>query len=269
MYHDVAPRGREDSTGFPGQDAARYKLAPEAFDNHLRAIAERAVHAPVTLDRVDLSASLLLTFDDGGVSATEYVADALERRGWRGHFFVTTAYIDRPGFLCRGHIRALRQRGHVVGSHSHTHPLGMGRCNESRQRMEWTRSVALLSDILGEPILAASVPGGHYTDLVGRTALDAGVRFLLTSRPTMQIRSVDGLAIIGRYAVRRATSAATVSAAAAGHEWCWRRQAAAWQLREVCKAFGGPLYRRGRERLLGRSAQMRWGDEPAASEDPA
>ena len=30
MYHDVVAAGREDESGFPGGDAARYKLTPQA-----------------------------------------------------------------------------------------------------------------------------------------------------------------------------------------------------------------------------------------------
>ncbi len=35
MYHDVVPAGAEDSSGFPGPDAALYKLDRQAFARHL------------------------------------------------------------------------------------------------------------------------------------------------------------------------------------------------------------------------------------------
>ena len=38
MYHDVVPAGAEDTSGFPGRDAALYKVTPELFDTHLEAI---------------------------------------------------------------------------------------------------------------------------------------------------------------------------------------------------------------------------------------
>src|SRR2546426_622750 len=68
MYHDIVPRGAEDSSGFPGGDAASYKLTPAQFDAHLDAIARRAGVAPP-----------VMTFDDGGDSARS-AADALARR---------------------------------------------------------------------------------------------------------------------------------------------------------------------------------------------
>ena len=66
-----------------------------------------------------------LTFDDGGASALD-IAGMLERRGWRGHFFVTTSRIGEPGFVGPDAVRELAERGHDVGSHSHTHPTYMG-----------------------------------------------------------------------------------------------------------------------------------------------
>ena len=38
MYHDVVPADRADSSGFPGRDAALYKVTPEQFDEHLKMI---------------------------------------------------------------------------------------------------------------------------------------------------------------------------------------------------------------------------------------
>src|SRR5579872_3764563 len=108
MYHDVVSPGNDDESGFRGRDAARYKVSPELFDAHLAAI--------------DGPPPIAITFDDGGVSAMR-AADALERHGRRGCFFVTCNYIGTAGFVDRADIRALVERGHVVGSHSCSHPL--------------------------------------------------------------------------------------------------------------------------------------------------
>src|SRR5476651_920421 len=100
MYHDVVADGMEDSSGFPGRDAARYKVTPARFESHLDAIAGSVgAHRPA------------ITFDDGGVSALG-AADMLERYGLRGHFFVTVNYIGTRGFLDPAGIRELRNRGH-------------------------------------------------------------------------------------------------------------------------------------------------------------
>jgi peptidoglycan/xylan/chitin deacetylase (PgdA/CDA1 family) len=255
MYHDVTPAGREDTSGFPGGDAARYKLTPNQFEHHLAAIGRR-VPSPV------------LTFDDGGISASDWIAGALERRGWRGHFFVTTRYLDRPGFLGRAHVRDLHARGHIIGSHSHSHPLRMANCSEARLREEWKRSTAHLADVLGEPIVTASVPGGHYSMKVAATAAAAGIRVVFTSQPTVRVKKLADMTILGRYAIEASTSAATAAGLAAGDYAPRARWTALWMAKQAGKRAGGTLYLRVRARLLHASPGVRWGDSlPDGSDD--
>ena len=46
MYHDIVAAGDEDTTGFPGRDAALYKISPDAFAAHLDAIASLCATPP-------------------------------------------------------------------------------------------------------------------------------------------------------------------------------------------------------------------------------
>lgn len=46
-------------------------------------------------------------FDDGGASAL-LAAMALERHGWRGHFFVVSDLVGKPGFERLRRLRARR-----------------------------------------------------------------------------------------------------------------------------------------------------------------
>jgi len=257
MYHDVTPRGREDTSGFAGGDAARYKLTPEQFERHLAAIAAAAGVPP------------LFTFDDGGASA-EAIADALERHGWRGYFFVTTSRINQTGFVTAPAIRRLDARGHVVGSHSHTHPLRMARCSRPRLVDEWRQSVARLSDLIGHQVAAASVPGGEYSDEVARTADESGIDLLFTSQPTLQLRIVGNVRVHGRFPVLASTSAQTAAALSTDAVIPRALWAARWQARRFAKYALGDVYLRLRGQWLGASSDARWGDELAStSKDPA
>ena len=120
MYHDIATREQRESVGFAGALAARYKLAPSAFEAHLDALAATGLEVR-TLDGGGAPPPVAVTFDDGGASAP-LAAEALERRGWRGQFFVTSSRIGTPGFLAGEQLRELDRRGHLIGSHSHSHP---------------------------------------------------------------------------------------------------------------------------------------------------
>ena len=128
-YHDVVAGEDYDASGFPGAGPASYKMTRERFDAHLAAIAAagcRAVRAPDWLAAPAEARPLFITFDDGGLGAYEHIADALEAHGWRGHFFVTAGRVDTPTFLSGAQMRSLRDRGHIIGAHSFSHPKRMG-----------------------------------------------------------------------------------------------------------------------------------------------
>jgi peptidoglycan/xylan/chitin deacetylase (PgdA/CDA1 family) len=240
MYHDIVEAGAEDTSGFPGTDAATYKVTPALFGRHLHAMCSRAASASPPV----------LTFDDGGASAA-LAADLLERHGWRGSFFVTANYIGTRGFLDAGALRQLRDRGHLVGSHSCSHPLRAGHCTRAALLDEWTRSRSILADLLGADVVSASVPGGDYAPVVADAAAEAGFVELFTSEPTTHAaRRPEGIVVRGRFTIRSWTSPATAAALAAGRGWPCARQSVMWNLKKVGKSIGGEGYLRLRRRVF-------------------
>jgi peptidoglycan/xylan/chitin deacetylase (PgdA/CDA1 family) len=256
MYHDVVAPGGEDASGFPGRDAGLYKLTRDLFAAHLDAIAVSA------RDRNHAARpAALLTFDDGGVSAL-VAADLLEERGFIGHFFVTTNYIGTRGFLTDKHIRELAHRGHIVGTHSCSHPLRMARCAWTQLIDEWTRSCAALAEILGTEVKIGSVPGGDCSPQVADAAARAGITTLFTSEPATEARHAFGLALVGRFTIQKWTTPDTAAALARGDRLACRRQAVVWTAKKISKRLGGDRYFRLRRLLLGHSPEVRWGDQP-------
>ena len=82
MYHDVVSHGAFDSSGFLFPGAYRYKLDKHDFELHLAAIAS-ALRSKVTISiearKEPQKRQLVMTFDDGGVSCLDPIADMLER----------------------------------------------------------------------------------------------------------------------------------------------------------------------------------------------
>ena len=243
-YHDVAPVERQESVGFAGLTAARYKLTPEAFSEHLASIEATRTQVGVLASEQHLP-SAALSFDDGGASAAD-IAVALERRGWRGHFFITTSRIGSPGFLDERGLVELTQRGHVIGSHSHTHPTYMGRLHRQSIDREWSESRALLAEILGATPDIASVPGGFVTPSVIDSAARAGYRILLTSEPRSRPRRRGSILVLGRYAIWSSTPAATAARYARGDPWACRRLLIEWKAKTCAKRLSPTLYERAR-----------------------
>jgi peptidoglycan/xylan/chitin deacetylase (PgdA/CDA1 family) len=234
IYHDLAARDERDSVGFPGPVAGRYKLDPGDFDRHLDAIGATGVDVGLWEPAGGADPRAVLTFDDGGASAL-VAASALERRGWRGHFFVTTGRVGTPGFLEAGGVRALAERGHAVGGHSHTHPTYFGRLTRAEQLDEWRRSRERLAELLGEAPAGASVPGGFFTPSVAETAAQAGYRWLMTSEPESRLRAGWGLPVLGRYTIWAATPAARAAAYARGDRLARGRLWLEWNAKQRAK----------------------------------
>jgi peptidoglycan/xylan/chitin deacetylase (PgdA/CDA1 family) len=256
LYHDVIMPGDYKSSGFQSPDANIYKLDRAEFERHLTAIAARTKHdvCLVTEARSLPGTQILLTFDDGGASANSCIADMIEARGWRGHFFVTTDYISRPGFLSPSEIRALRKRGHIIGSHSCSHPPRMARCTPAEMDREWRESAARLTDILGEPVEVASVPGGYFSREVARSAALAGIRVLFNSEPVMRSQTVDGCLVLGRYGVQRGVSAEWAAAVASGADLPRLRSYLFWNTKKALKRVGGEYWLDFRKRFLAKRA---------------
>ena len=239
MYHDVV-EGSPDI----------YSVSPNRFREHLEQIGRAVGRPPAPVDQLR-DREWLITFDDGGASAL-VAGEELARRSWRGHFFVATDLIGRPGYLDWDGVRAVAAMGHVIGSHSCSHPDRMAACTWDQLMDEWSGSAAILAQELGQPITTASVPGGLYSRSVGRAAAEAGFTSLFTSLPSQRLRSLDGCRLIGRYAVRSDTAADEVAAAAAGQPLPWARQRAAWRLRGAVKTIAGRRYESLRRTLLAR-----------------
>lgn len=243
MYHDVVEGDDPDSSGFPGGAAALYKLPRAAFERHLEAIAAAGGRPQVAAaEGWGSGQPLFLTFDDGGVSASNVIAPLLEKYQWRGHFFMTTDCIGRQGFLTAEQLRELAREGHVIGTHSSSHPTVMSALSRSELLREWSSSRARLEDILGARVEVASVPGGYYSATVGEAAAEAGIRILFYSHPTVQAHRVGGCWVLGRYYLQRHMSAETAAGFAVSR-WAPRfRQAFLWNCKKAAKTVAGGAY---------------------------
>jgi peptidoglycan/xylan/chitin deacetylase (PgdA/CDA1 family) len=258
LYHDVTPAGADDASGFAGPEAARYKLTPPEFSRHLDQIAAAVTELPHAVPDclAPSSRHWTITFDDGGASAATVIAGELERRNWRGWFFIATDFIGRDRFCTRDQVRELHQRGHVIGSHSCSHPERISSCSRTQIEDEWSRSCGVLAEIVGEPIVTASVPGGFYSTSVARAAAGAGIRLLFNSEPTVGEVVVDGCRILGRYNVYRGMTAADAASLLSSPIRRWR-QAAFWSAKKAAKTVAGPLYKAIRRHFLSQASAAR------------
>lgn len=256
-YHDVVAGDDFDASGFRGASAASYKLTVASFEAHLSAIASRRVHVgrADTLSQMPNGVMpMFFTFDDGGASALHTTSGCLARYGWAGHFLVTTSRIGTQGFLDAAQIRAVREAGHVIGSHSCTHPMRFSALDRRSMLREWSDSREALEQILGASVMVASVPGGYFRRIAAETAAEAGLRTLFTSEPVSTVRSVAGCVVLGRCSIRRTTPPAEAADLASGQLAPRARQWVVWNGKKAVKAAGGRVYLSAREWLFERGA---------------
>jgi peptidoglycan/xylan/chitin deacetylase (PgdA/CDA1 family) len=97
----------------------------------------------------ELRARLAITFDDGYKGNATIAAPILERYGQRACFFVTTQWIGtdhvpwwdeekqiQTKWMSWDQVRSLRDAGHLIGSHTETHPdLGVISQDEARREI--------------------------------------------------------------------------------------------------------------------------------------
>ncbi|HVW85618.1 MAG TPA: polysaccharide deacetylase family protein [Bryobacteraceae bacterium] len=259
LYHDLVEGGKYAESGFCSPDANIYKLEASLYEDHLRAIAKtfgcKATAADAALTTGWSGRPFFLTFDDGGSSALKLTAPLLERFGHVGHFFISTDFIGQPGFMKAPEIRELRARGHVIGSHSCSHPPRMSRCSAAEIEREWRDSVNTLADIISEPIHTASVPGGYYSHAVAAAAEKAGIAVLFNSEPTIRVRRIGNCLVTGRFSVQQGVTLDTVLAFAGARWTALARQSLYWNTKKALKAMGGDYWLKARKLLLARSAR--------------
>jgi peptidoglycan/xylan/chitin deacetylase (PgdA/CDA1 family) len=184
LYHDVL-QSADEKSGFSGKDADSYKLPIYLFERHLQ----------------DISASqypAIFTFDDGGASCFTTIAPLLEQYQYTGLFFIPTASIGKPGFLAAAQIKELYKRGHIIGSHGHTHrPLSHLPYKDILR--EWQDSISILKEITGQHATEASLPGGWYSKSAAKAAAEAGIKTLYTSEPASDSFEIYDCKVQGRF----------------------------------------------------------------------
>ena len=256
LFHDVYAANPAES-GFVSEAAHRYKLSLADFDAQLAGVSGVRADTPIVSALLaggrgvpQTSTPFLMTFDDGGESYYTRIAERLERRGWLGHCFVSTNFIGQRGFLDRQQIRALAERGHVIGSHSASHPARFSALSYGDMVSEWQRSRQILEDILARAVDVASVPGGYFSTAVARAAHEAGIRVLFTSEPVTQVDCSPGCAVVGRFTIRRGDRHDTARRLVAAAPWARSLAWTSWNAKGLVKPLLGPSYVRVSDWLL-------------------
>lgn len=209
LYHEVS----QDilTSGFQNKDNIPYTHSPEQFVEMMTEMKKQNQLSAIAIEDFDLNVpqqNCLITFDDGGKSAM-LSSEILEKMGAIGHFFISTQFISKPGFLSEKELQSLAQKKHHLGSHSHTHPMIFRSLSYQKMKEEWSVSKKILEDIVGKEILSCSVPGGDADQKTYESAMECGYKFIFNSEPDAKIIQIDDAYILGRFSIKKDTSLQT------------------------------------------------------------
>ena len=153
----------------------------------LRHILERSksIGQLVSIDEASVSSEasikkICLTFDDGFSSDHDIVLSDLKRINAIATFFVTTDWLDRPGYLTKQQVRNLSDAGMQIGSHSQSHPNFL-KITPQERSVELQKSKDILENIIGKKISSFSFPYGFFDDACVKAVFEAKYSICCTS----------------------------------------------------------------------------------------
>ncbi len=212
MYHEVLPGGEA------GVGDALYRTSPPRFAEQVTLLSSRGWRIlgldAVLAGRRAAGRSLALTFDDGTADHHHRVLPFLLSRGLTGTFFVTTAWVDRRGYLSRSEVAEMSRQGMSIQSHTHSHRY-LDDLDRDSIRDELKRSRDLIAGWTGRTPVHLSCPGGRIGETAREVAREDGWSTICTSAHGQNAGGVDPFSI-ERLAVRSWHSAHDVEALAAG-----------------------------------------------------
>lgn len=157
MYHVIAPGPNSLYVPPAELEAQLSLLASHGFETiSLAQLAAHFDHGVSLPER-----PVVLTFDDGYVSAYTAALPLLQQYGMTATFFIITDLVGQAGYVSWEQVAELAAAGMEIGAHTITHPdlrslTGAG----------LTREVAgpqqIMTDKLGQPIDFFAYPAGAY-----------------------------------------------------------------------------------------------------------
>jgi peptidoglycan/xylan/chitin deacetylase (PgdA/CDA1 family) len=199
MYHDLAA----DPGSAPAEHRP-YVLDPVTFRRQMEQVARSGLRISTVSEWRSKSRpgrALIPTFDDGHVSNHALALPILRDLGLKATFFITVGRIGDGTTMDWPQIRALRDAGMEIGSHTMTH-RPPSTLNDDEMRYELSESRRVLEDGLGVPVHSISSPTGFFNVRMSAIAQEVGYRALCIGRAGLAADGGDPFAL-NRIAVKQ------------------------------------------------------------------
>lgn len=87
-------------------------------------------------------------------------------------------------WLEKNHLRSLKDEGHIIGIHSHSHPTSIAELSFQEQQKEYKTNFEILSEILGEKPVTMAHPCNSYSDETLKILKNMGIKIGFCSNMT-------------------------------------------------------------------------------------
>ena len=147
-----------------------YSVSPAIFASHLQILADSGYNSVLPNELYDYlvhNAALpdkpfMISFDDSRTEHYTIAAPELEKRNFRGAFFIMTVTNNKKNYLTNDEIAELSDRGHSVGLHSWDHVMTTQYSDSSIWEKQVYAPKKKLEDMIGKPIEYWAYPNGVY-----------------------------------------------------------------------------------------------------------
>ncbi|MCG8429721.1 MAG: polysaccharide deacetylase family protein [Candidatus Omnitrophica bacterium] len=197
MYHRIVQE----------RSISSYDVRLGDFKNQLAWLAEKGYTTVLPGEAAGETTQprVMITFDDGWESDLIYALPELEKYNFTALSFITTGFIDTPGYMSWDQVRQLASRGISVQSHAHSHAF-LSDLADDAVREELKTSRGLLEEYLRRPVAYLSFPGGRFCRRTLDIARACGYTGVFTSVPQPSGRRREGLDVYGRFVVSSSLS---------------------------------------------------------------
>lgn len=177
MYHGIHSTPECD-----GSFDAVYSVTRESFVEQLDYLLAQQYQA-VTLEQA-LSGShkkpVVITFDDGDVSNYSFAFVELEKRNMLAEFYITSDWIDTPGYMSSDQLLKMHQAGMSIQAHGQTHAY-MSDLPTAELEQELKISKERLESITQTQVHTVALPGGRGLKQVLPLYRKLGYSYIATS----------------------------------------------------------------------------------------
>lgn len=202
---------RGEPAGIKPEDY-EFSMPADRFAAHCRQLQESGyriippeVLTSLPQETLDDRRQVLVTIDDGHISAAEIAADILMEQRIKPAISVITDQVGRANYMDWGSLRHLAAAGFSIQSHTKSH-RDLTRLRPNELAAELSDSKRIIEDNIGLPVTTLTIPMGRLNKTVLAATQEAGYTVVMTSFTGIN-RSAGDLGLLRRFQVKRSRAA--------------------------------------------------------------